>query len=59
MKKSKNNDFWHGNIKYEDYEAEIKDPADVKKMILRGSVLNQIFYKVKLSYLATFFMLAT
>lgn len=41
MKNSKNDDFWHGKIKYEDFEAEIKDPADVKKMIIRGSVLNQ------------------
>lgn len=41
MKKSKKKDFWHGKIKYEDYEEETEDPEDVEKMIRNGSPQNQ------------------
>ncbi|XP_053472105.1 interferon-induced GTP-binding protein Mx2-like, partial [Ictalurus furcatus] len=36
MKKSRKTDFWHGKIKYEDYEEEIEDPADVEQMIRKA-----------------------
>lgn len=41
MKKSRTKDFWHGKIKYEKQEKEIKVPADVEKMIRDGSSQNQ------------------
>ncbi|XP_053471131.1 interferon-induced GTP-binding protein Mx2 isoform X1 [Ictalurus furcatus] len=36
MKKNRKTDFWHGKIKYEDYEEEIEDPADVEQMIRKA-----------------------
>ncbi|KAM9454732.1 interferon-induced GTP-binding protein Mx1-like [Clarias gariepinus] len=36
MKKSRNEDFWHGKINYKDYEGEIKNSADVEKIIRKA-----------------------
>ncbi|KAF5897562.1 seizure protein 6 isoform X1, partial [Clarias magur] len=36
MKKSRNEDLWHGKINYKDYEGEIKNPAEVEKIIRKA-----------------------
>ncbi|XP_053471138.1 interferon-induced GTP-binding protein Mx2 [Ictalurus furcatus] len=36
MKKSRREHFWHGKIKYDDYEEEIGDPEDVEQMIRKA-----------------------
>ncbi|XP_062866764.1 interferon-induced GTP-binding protein Mx1-like [Trichomycterus rosablanca] len=33
MKRSEDEDVWHAKIRYQNHEAEIKDPADVEQMI--------------------------
>lgn len=41
MKRSRREDFWHGMIKYEDYEEEIENPEDVEQKIRKGRVRDQ------------------
>ncbi|KAF4074965.1 hypothetical protein AMELA_G00229290 [Ameiurus melas] len=36
MKKSRQEDFWHGTIKYRDIERDITDPADVERSIRKA-----------------------
>ncbi|KAM6930113.1 interferon-induced GTP-binding protein Mx-like [Lycodopsis pacificus] len=38
MKRKKEGEEWYGKISYEGYEEEIKDPADVKKIIREAQV---------------------
>lgn len=49
MKKSQEEDFWHGKIKYkkdndQDYEEEIDDPADVEKKIREGRAQPEMLF---------------
>lgn len=37
MKRKNNGEAWHGKISYENYEEEIKNPADVEKKIEEGT----------------------
>lgn len=51
MKTSRKEDFWHGKIKYEDYEEEIEDPADMEHIIRNGSTQNQANLNAQITYL--------
>lgn len=46
MKKSKEEDVWHGKIQYHDYEEEFQDPEAVEQKIREGStqtLMHKIF----------------
>lgn len=38
MKRKKEGEEWYAKISYQDYEEDIDDPADVDKMIQKGTM---------------------
>lgn len=48
MKRRREGEEWYGKISYQDYEEEIKDPADVEKLIREGTSYTVLFNGKKL-----------
>lgn len=60
MKRRREGEEWYGKISYQDYEEEIKDPADVEKLIREGTLYTVLFngkkmFKKKSNCEATYF----